>query len=135
MWKKRCICQSEQRICWCGQWHAPDGHKSKNIHIQIWIRIQTHIQKYNNTHSNKEYADVDNDTPLMVTTSPYIYIYKYKYEYKHNDKNTTIHISTECVDVDNDTPLMVPTRPDIKITCVRISQTSKIGKDTKMLMW
>ena len=78
---------------------------------------------------------MDNDTPLMVTTSPYIYIYKYKYEYKHNDKNTTIHISTECVDVDNDTPLMVPTRPDIKITCVRISQTSTIGKDTKMLMW
>ena len=71
----------------------------------------------------------------MVTTSPYIYIYKNEYEYKHNDKNTTIHISTECVDVDNDTPLMVPTRPDIKITCVRISQTSKIGKDTKMLMW
>ena len=25
---------------------------------------------------NKEYVDVDNDTLLMVTTSPYIYIYK-----------------------------------------------------------
>ena len=47
----------------------------------------------------------------------------------------SVNRNKEYVDVDNDTPPMVPTRPDIKITCVRISQMSKIGKDTKMLMW